>query len=90
MRARLTAAFMSIIFVMLLVQDIPLVNYLNTVEHNQIMTSLERDAWRLAESTDTAMLNEDYVTINLEVDKYVSQTGSRVIYINSSGTVVVS
>ena len=90
MRARLTAAFMSIIFVMLLVQDVPLVNYLNTVEHNQIMTSLERDAWRLAELTDTRMLNEDYESITRDVEEYVANTGSRVIYINSSGTVVVS
>ena len=90
MRARLTAAFMSIIFVMLLVQDIPLVNYLNTVEHNQITTSLERDAWRLAELTDTRMLNKDYAAITSEVKKYATNTGSRVIYINSLGIVVVS
>jgi signal transduction histidine kinase len=90
MRARLTAAFVSIIFVMLLVQDIPLVNYLNTVEHNQITTSLERDAWRLAELTDTRMRNQEYETITRDIEKYVANTGSRVVYVNNSGIVVVS
>ena len=90
MRARLTAAFMSIILVMLIVQDVPLIGYLSRVEHNQITTSLERDAWRLAELTDTKMLNADYESIALEIQKYVKNTGSRVVYINNVGVVVVA
>ncbi|MEY2635413.1 MAG: hypothetical protein RIS75_1353, partial [Actinomycetota bacterium] len=90
MRARLTAAFMSIILVMLIVQDVPLIGYLSRVEHDQITTSLERDAWRLAESTDTKMLNADYESITIEIRDYVESTGSRVIYVNNAGVVVVA
>jgi signal transduction histidine kinase len=81
---------MSIILVMLIVQDVPLIGYLSRVEHDQITTSLERDAWRLAESTDTKMLNADYESITIEIRDYVESTGSRVIYVNNAGVVVVA
>ena len=47
-------AFMAVTFLVVLVQDIPLGNYLERVERERIVTALERDAFLLAgRSEDT-------------------------------------
>ena len=48
MRWRLIGAFMFITLLVVLVQDIPLGNYLVRVERERLTTSLERDAFLLA------------------------------------------
>lgn len=90
MRIRLVIAFLSIIFLMLIVQDVPLMRYLDQVEHTQIYTSLERDAWRLADTVDTDISNNEVARLDEVAKDYASQTGARVIITNQMGVVLVS
>jgi signal transduction histidine kinase len=90
MRIRLVAAFLSIIVLMLLVQDVPLVRYLDQVEHAQIYTSLERDAWRLADSVDTNISENRVEGLQTIAVEYADQTGARVVITNELGIVLVS
>ncbi len=90
MRLRLVAAFLSIIVLMLIVQDIPLARYLDQVEHTQIYTSLERDAWRLADSVDTEISTNQIDGLQSIASDYANQTGARVVITNDMGIVLVS
>jgi signal transduction histidine kinase len=90
MRLRLVAAFLSIIVLMLIVQDIPLARYLDQVEHTQIYTSLERDAWRLSDSVDTEISNNRTEGLQTIASEYADQTGARVVITNELGIVLVS
>jgi hypothetical protein len=45
---RLVAALLSLTIVVLAVQDIPLIQYLRTVETDRITTALERDSFVIA------------------------------------------
>jgi sensor histidine kinase regulating citrate/malate metabolism len=90
MRLRLVAAFLSIIVLMLLVQDVPLVRYLDQVEHSQIYTSLERDAWRLADSVDSEISNNQTGSLQTIATDYADQSGARVVITNQTGIVLVS
>ena len=51
MRWRLISAFMVVTLLVVLVQDIPLGNYLVRVERDRLTTSLERDAFLLGGRT---------------------------------------
>lgn len=75
---------------MLIVQDVPLMRYLDQVEHTQIYTSLERDAWRLADSVDTDISNNEVAGLQTIASDYANQTGARVIITNKMGVVLVS
>jgi len=92
MRTRLTAAFLSIILLMLLIQDVPLFNYLNDMEHAQIYTSLERDAWRLASQTGGQVQAGQLDAIQQEFAHYVAEgdPGARVVVTDETGKVLVS
>jgi len=90
MRLRLVAAFLSIIVLMLAVQDIPLIRYLDQVEHTQIYTSLERDAWRLADSVDTEIAQNQNAGLQTIASDYADQTGARVVITDELGIVLVS
>ena len=48
MKWRLVAALLSLTIVVLAVQDIPLIQYLRTVETDRITTALERDSFVIA------------------------------------------
>ena len=89
MRRRLAAALVSIILLMLMVQDLPLARYLDQVEHNQLYTALERDAWRLSDQVDTALGANDSAATAERVANYAQQTSARVIVTNSAGLVLV-
>lgn len=90
MRLRLVAAFLGIIILMLLVQDVPLARYLDQVEHSQIYTSLERDAWRLADSVDTDISANQISSLESVAVDYAKQTGARVVITDELGMVLVS
>ena len=54
MRWRLVLAFLGVVTVMLLAQDIPLVGHLRDVERDRQLTDLERDAFIVAGQAATA------------------------------------
>lgn len=92
MRRRLIGAFLSIIILMLVVQDVPLFGYLDNMEHTQIYTSLERDAWRLADNIDTGIQDNNVTGITKVIKKYVANTesGARVIVTDADGVVIAA
>lgn len=75
---------------MLIVQDVPLMRYLDQVEHTQIYTSLERDAWRLADSVDSEISNNEVAGLQNTATDYANQTGARVVITDKMGVVLVS
>lgn len=92
MKWRFISALMSVTLLVLLVQDIPLGFYLQQVEHERIITSLERDAFILAgrseEALETATIADDAELIST-VKEYRNAGGSRVVIVNAAGTAVV-
>jgi signal transduction histidine kinase len=92
MKWRFIAALMSVTLLVLLVQDIPLGFYLQQVEHERIITSLERDAFVLAGRSEQALKTtgvEDDTELIAAVKKYRDAGGSRVVIVNTDGTAVV-
>ena len=92
MKWRFITALMSVTLLVLLVQDIPLGFYLQQVEHERIITSLERDAFILAgrseQALETATTSDDAELIQATKD-YRNAGGSRVVIVNADGTAVV-
>jgi signal transduction histidine kinase len=91
-RRRLIGAFVSIIILMLVIQDIPLFGYLDNMEHTQIYTSLERDAWRLADNVDTGIETKDLKGVQTVITNYLktAESGARVIVTDENGVVLAS
>lgn len=87
MRSRLIAALSGLMLLMLLVQDLPLASYLASVEHSQIMTSLERDAWRIAGQNSAAIEGGYTEIISKNINAYAFNTGAKVVVTDSSGIV---
>ena len=90
MRARLIAAFVSLVTLMLLVQDGPLASYLTGVEHERILTMLERDAWKLASQNDTAIAYNYPEALQANLTAYAARTNSHLYALNSVGVVMAS
>ena len=92
MKWRFITALMSVTLLVLLVQDIPLGFYLQQVEHERIITSLERDAFILAgrseQALETSSTSDDAELIQATKD-YRDAGGSRVVIVNAEGTAVV-
>ncbi len=92
MKWRFITALMSVTLLVLLVQDIPLGFYLQQVEHERIITSLERDAFILAgrseQALETETVSDDSELIQAAKD-YRDAGGSRVVIVNAEGTAVV-
>lgn len=92
MKWRFITALMSVTLLVLLVQDIPLGFYLQQVEHERIITSLERDAFILAgrseQALETSTTADDADLIQATKD-YRDAGGSRVVIVNAEGTAVV-
>ena len=77
---------------MLVIQDIPLFGYLDNMEHTQIYTSLERDAWRLADNVDTGIETNDLKGVQTVINSYLktAESGARVIVTDGNGVVLAS
>ncbi|XAS67060.1 ATP-binding protein [Micrococcaceae bacterium Sec5.7] len=92
MRWRLICAFMVTTLLVVLVQDIPLGNYLVRVERDRLTTSLERDAFLLGGRTggllETAGGLPDGVAE--AVRQYGEASGARVVIVNPAGTAVAT
>ena len=97
MRWRLVLAFLGVVTVMLLAQDIPLVGHLRDVERDRQLTDLERDAFIVAGQAATALRGDidtesrewqrealaDSVTSNADDDRAI-------IVVDADGLVVTS
>lgn len=93
MKWRLIAAFMAITLLVVLVQDIPLGNYLVRVERARLVTSLERDAFLLAGRSEDALEVGGAVTdaaVVADAKHYRDTSGARVVIVNAAGTAVVT
>ncbi len=92
MRKRLVGAFLSIIMMMIVVQDVPTFTYLDQMEHSQIFTSLERDAWRLADELDTEIFAGQIDTLQADLEAYAAsaEPGARVVLVDRNGTVLMT
>jgi signal transduction histidine kinase len=88
---RLVAALLSLTIVVLAVQDIPLIQYLRTVETDRITTALERDSFVIAgraEETLETPSPEGLEYIQEAITKYGAESGARVIVLDMSGVAI--
>lgn len=90
MRTRVLAAFLAVVFVILVAQDLPLIGYLQSEERSRVMVSLERDAWQLASTAEPPMYEHDYGTLQDIAMHYNADTNSRVEIVDALGTVMAS
>ena len=93
MRKRLVAALLGLTLVVLLVHDIPLANYLRTVESDRIITALERDSFIIAGKAEESLEEPDgdYLTsLNTTLENYKDKSGARVIITNAQGVITAS
>lgn len=93
MKWRLGAALLSLTFVMLLVQDIPLTQYLRTVETDRITTALERDSFIIAgrsEETLESQTPEGQEYVQDTITKYSKESGARVIVLDANGVAIAA
>ena len=77
MKWRLVAALLSLTIVVLAVQDIPLIQYLRTVETDRITTALERDSFVIAgraEETLETPSPEGLEYIQTAISKYGAES----------------
>jgi signal transduction histidine kinase len=94
-RWRLLAAFVGVTIVVLAAQGIPLARYLRTVENERLVASVQRDAFILAGTSDTALSStgpeaqQDRDALQSTVDIYRTRTGARVVVTDVAGTAVV-
>ncbi len=93
MKWKLISAFFGITFLILIVQDVPLVRYLRTVETERINTSLERDGFIIAgrskESLESLAPEDLNYISNVLVD-YSQISGARVVVTDANGVVVAA
>lgn len=91
MKWRLVAALLSLTIVVLAVQDIPLIQYLRTVETDRITTALERDSFVIAgraEETLETPSPEGLEYIQSAISKYGAESGARVIVLDITGIAI--
>jgi len=93
MKWRLVAALIATAMLVILVQNIPLSFYLQSVQRDRIVTGLERDAFvlagRSAVALETPSLESTKVMTEL-VTRYQQTGGARVIVVDARGDAVVS
>lgn len=91
MKWRLVAALLSLTIVVLAVQDIPLVQYLRTVETDRITTALERDSFVIAgraEETLESTSPEGLEYVQNAITKYSAESGARVVILDINGVAI--
>ena len=91
MKWRLVAALLSLTIVVLAVQDIPLIQYLRTVETDRITTALERDSFVIAgraEETLETPSPAGLEYIQTAISKYGAESGARVIVLDMAGIAI--
>ena len=92
MRGRLVGAFVFVLAIVLLVQNVPLVAYLRDVEEDRQRTGLERDAFviggRAEELLESGAISGDTALQQL-VDDYRATEGHRVVIVDRLGSAVM-
>jgi signal transduction histidine kinase len=89
---RLVAALLGLSVVVLLAHDLPLINYLRTVEKERVTTVLERDSFIIAGRAEPATQDgseESIKYIEKAIAEYSEQSGSRVIVTDDKGIAIV-
>lgn len=93
MRSRLIASFVGFTIVLLIIFGIPLRGFVERVERERLITSLERDAFILAgharETLDTSDVGP-VVSLDPYIEEHSSRTEAKVVVTNSAGIVVAS
>lgn len=93
MRSRLILAFVALTVVLLVVFGIPLRGFVERVERERLITSLERDAFILAGHAKETLNPSSSATLpSLDpfIAEHSTQTDSRVVVTNSDGIVVAT
>ncbi|MEY4338353.1 MAG: hypothetical protein RLZ14_203, partial [Actinomycetota bacterium] len=98
MKWRLLAAFAGLISLVLVAQDIPLASYLRRIEFERLISSLERDAFLLAGTSENLLSGEinpvDQATamsaLTSTIELYSARDGARVVVTDNTGSLVVS
>ncbi|MGA1699254.1 MAG: two-component sensor histidine kinase, partial [Ilumatobacteraceae bacterium] len=92
MRGRLVAAFVLVLGIVLLAQNLPLIDYLRGVEEDRQRTGLERDAFVIAGRAEE-LFESDRVTGDSElqrlIDDYRSSEGHRVVIVDGLGSAIL-
>ena len=92
MRSRLIAAFVFVLAIVLLAQNVPLVDYLRDVEEDRQRTGLERDAFIIAGRAEELLEEGEISTdegLQRLVDDYRSAEGHRVVIVDRVGSATV-
>lgn len=93
MRARLVGSFVALTIVILVVFGIPLRSFMENVEEERLLTSLERDAFILAghaKETLNTIAGSDLPSLEPFIADHAERTDAKVVVTNSSGIVVAS
>lgn len=93
MRWRFMGMVMVITALVLIVQTVPLAQYLRTVELDRLVTGLERDAFVLAGRAEEALESLDPVdlaTVSQAALDYRASGGGRVVIVDASGIAQVT
>jgi signal transduction histidine kinase len=93
MKWRLVAALIGTTLLVILVQDIPLSFTLRDVQHNNIITGLERDAFVLAGRSEEALEEPSAESSELITEvarRYQEESGARVIVVDAEGIAIVT
>lgn len=93
MRWRFMGMVMVITALVLLVQTVPLAQYLRTVELDRLVTGLERDAFVLAGRAEEALESrsvDDLAGISDAAQQYRAAGGGRVVITDVEGTAMVT
>lgn len=93
MRWRLLLAFVGLTAVVLAVQDIPLANYLRTVEHDRIVAELQRDAFVIAghsEETLEAPTPGRVAALRAGIVAYSTADNTSVVVVDPAATAVAT
>lgn len=93
MRWRLVAALLGLTLVVLLVHDIPLTNYLRTVENDRIVTALERDSFVIAGRSEEALeagTAGKSTYVQDAIKSYSAKSGARVVITDNKGIAIAT
>jgi signal transduction histidine kinase len=92
-RWRLVAALLGLTLVVLLVHDIPLTNYLRTVENDRIVTALERDSFVIAGRSEEALeagTAGKSTYVQDAIKSYSAKSGARVVITDNKGIAIAT
>ncbi|MHB1172336.1 MAG: sensor histidine kinase [Lacisediminihabitans sp.] len=93
MKWRFMGALMAVTLLILLVENIPLSGYLQQVEHDRIITTLERDAFVLAGRSEESLETptpSSYTAVIDTARSYRTAGGARVVIVDAQGIAIVT